>query len=535
MMTNKITFGGIIVIISLATFLTYIATSNGLCLATDGYGYLYHARLFKLWWVAENASPIDKKLLADLLYFCGNLLKHWPPLYSFLLLAAGWFSDPYIAGRFLHLLFPVIIGILIFLTFRLFNKPYIHIFFTTAVILLAPHILVFDWFVLSEFLFFILQLSVMLSFSKYLYSKNDFHLLLTACFISLAGLTRYIGIAMAPALVTAIFYLNLKRMQRTSVITILFCVLLCILPVIIFISLPFSDNEIELVARRYFVWDPPNLLLLLGITCRSLILSLSPAWVPFPAKTIFAFCVMIFCFYIIRRLACEQKKNPPSPTIKQFQFFIGACITYYLLLILGFAFFCSDHFFVGINTRFMAPLFIWSVFFIGIMGSNEEKIKGNLWRKKLFIFIPLSILIIIYAWGSMIIALRTKDRNTYTTKLWKEDSVWHYLRNASHIKYIVSNEPGQVCHYSGIPAFVLPNRYLFSTYQDNNNAFLKYMNQLREMLHKKHGVVLYFNPNINEQQEILQNVGVIHISDCIRLLNLRVDRQTENCVILTPD
>ena len=515
--------------------LTYIATLNGLFLVSDGYGYLSLARLTKLFLNDISSNTIDKDLLGILMGLYGGALKHWPPLYSMVLSTIGWFNDPYVAARYLHLFFPVLIGLLTFMIFRQHRKSYKRIFFATALILLAPFILVFNWFPISEFLFFILQLLVMLIFSKYLYSQKTVHLLLTAFFIGLACLTRYIGIAMIPAIVVTTLYLNSRYLFKTSFLTILFCVLLCLIPVALFVLFPFSGNDFSLSSRNYFVWAPPDLFIFFWITIQSLLLCLSPAWFPFYVKILCSSFTAVIFFVAIRSQLQDQTHYPPPPAVIQFQYFIGACICFYVLTVLCFSFFCIDKFFLGLNSRYLAPILVWLIFLFGMMGPDESNRTDNLSKNKKFMYIGLLVIIFIYTWSSSVLAVKTNNKNILITKRLKQDPVWSFIKHSPNIKCIISNEAGKAFHYSGIPAFALPNQYIFETSKDKKKSFLEYMHRLKQILNKYNGIVIYFNPYLNEQPEIAIMSGTVSVEECLTLLDLQIKMQTENCQILIPE
>ncbi|MEW6079445.1 MAG: hypothetical protein AB1724_16685 [Thermodesulfobacteriota bacterium] len=532
-MKTKISIAGIVIVICIATILTYIATRNGLCLAIDGYWYLYMARFIKRFWRISSLSTFDKTLFNNLLLFYGDAIKSWPPFYSILLAITGWTSDPYKAGRLLHLIFPGSIGFMICLLFRQHQKSYARSFFAISLILVSPPIVYFNCFVLSESLFIFLQLLIMITISHYLNSQNNLFLFLSAFFVCIACMTKYFGIAVVPALAIMTWYANRKSSFFRCFSLCILCVLVSALPVIVFMVLPIGDNTFELVGGRPLFLKTPNLLLFTGVTLQSIIQYLSPLKGPFLLKIIFASGVASLSIMLVIWELRHQLRYPPSQGIIQLQLFIGLCIIGYFFMVLLLSFLYHDNVFNGLNTRYLAPLFMWAVILIGVMGADESCLTLNRSFKRFFFSFIFFILIAVYLYDASWMACKINKQNEYSTKLWKGDTVWHYIHNTSNTSYILSNEPSKVSHYAGIPAFLIPNRYFLSISR-SFNTYEEHMYHLKQMLKQNSGVVLYFNPYLNEQPEISIILGSPSVEECIQLLDLEIVARTENCLILRP-
>lgn len=193
LLNREFLMGAIAFIASLLFF--YIVQSNNLGYSQDSMAYWEGAKNIK----AGNGYIFDT----------GELINHWPPLYSSILAITSYVTNTEViyAGIYLHAI--LLIGV-IFIFNRILNelkiKKYLSIFIIVLIFISAPF-KIFLW-QLSEGLFIFLVLSSYYFFLLWLRDGSKKSLIITAIFTGLLFLTRFAGIGFIAAYILSIYFFN---------------------------------------------------------------------------------------------------------------------------------------------------------------------------------------------------------------------------------------------------------------------------------------------------------------------------------------
>ncbi|MFP4040041.1 MAG: ArnT family glycosyltransferase [Desulfosudaceae bacterium] len=536
LLSRKLPVIGIMAVLMTATLLTWIVTGHGLAIEGDGYYYINAARIMAASLGMGGVAPVAPDLLQEIIDYYAYVRELWPPLYPALLAAVSFSADPYPAGRWLHLIFPAVIGILTWMIVYRNKKSNSRAFWAIALILLSPEILRLNHFVFSESLFLILQLAALLTVSYYLRTRRRAWLVMTVILIALAGLTRYIGVMMAPALAWTVWRINQDRtfFQRTA--QSLWCVLFSVLPIALYMFSTILYSRTLYVAGRSLAWDWPlaKALIFFKKSLNAPILYLTPADWPRTAQIVLALSAVAAIIVLFVHQKKKQRRHPPAGSVLELQNFIKACLVIYLVMASLLALYL-DHMlcYTGITTRHFAPLFVWLVIFAVMTGPDSGAASG----KNSARFMPA--LAAVLAVGLISVSLVESTVNAFENRhipiekrqLWEKSSALARVRDMKPTPWLVSNLPGEMFQYLKTPVFALPSRYDFFKAQ-TNPIYGEQMDQLRQLLHQHDGIVLYFDPGLRFPPEVA--LQATSLKECQDLLYLEVFFRDEICVVLRP-
>jgi hypothetical protein len=222
---------GTIAFIASLLFL-HIVHSNNLGFSPDSMAYL------------EGAKNI--KTGNGFIYNNGDLINHWPPLYSLILAISSFITntDLLYTGKYLHTV--LIIGV-IFVFNRILNElrinKYLSIFIIVLILISAPF-KIFLW-QLSEGLFIFLLLSSFYCFALWLKDRSRKYLILTAIFSGLFFLTRFAGIGFIAAYILSIYFFSIGSNSKKikNVFLFLIPLFLIITPWLLYAK--FMDSDLQ--------------------------------------------------------------------------------------------------------------------------------------------------------------------------------------------------------------------------------------------------------------------------------------------------
>ena len=534
--TDVFPVAGIIIVITLGVVFSAIITDQGLGIEGDGYYYINAARVIAAHWGAGVPGGVDRTLLKEITDYYVYLMELWPIFYPALLAAVGFSADPYPAGRWLHLTFPVVIGLLLWLIVYANKHSHKRAFLAVALVLLSPHILRLNCFVFSEMPFLILQLLSLSAVGYYLRNKGVAWLIAAVFFIGLAGLTRYIGVVMALALGITVWRTNPGRAFFRRLMISIACVLLGVLPGILYMFSSVIYGKTLYVAGRSLVlkWPLVKAVLFFKKSVRSVELYLSPLFISGKLQILFVLLAAAAIIILFIHQAKKQRRCPPAANVLRLQGYITACVIIYVLLTSFLALFL-DHMlcFTGITPRHFAPLFVWLVVLVLLTGPAPGK-AGECGREPLitrFAGLFVIILLATFLAASFITALQNRGIAAEARKVWQESTVLEYVRKNEGSEWLVSNMPGELFHYLRKPVFALPSHYDFFKAQENP-YYAQQMSQIQRLLHQHNGLVLYFNPYLYLPHEAAYQATTP--KECMDMLDLEVLYQDKTGMIMNP-
>ena len=538
-MTSLIAIIGIIGVTAAATTLTWMATAYGLSLMVDSHCYLGVARVMSAFFGIGPAYLLDENLLRELGHHYAYIIRQWPHLYPVLLSAAAVIlsADPYAAGRWLHILFPVITAGLVWMIVYRNRKSHLPAFVAVAVVLLSPSMLKLVYGVYSEVPFILFQLAAMLAVSCYLENRRYPALIMAVLFVALACITRYAGVVMVVALAATVWQANSEQPMRRKLTISLFCLVLSTLPLAIYMLYPvISGQALEIGGRTFaWYWTSVKALIFLRNTLFAPLFYFMPFWIPKAGQYIFAVYATLAIAVLIVHRTGQQRRYPPQERVRQLQNFIKLCLAgYFFLLFFYGLFFDPRAGFKGVPPRLLAPVFVWCVVLAAIIGAAPGGVAtGHKTRfRPFFIYGFLAVLIVVYFIGAVHLTVQNRETIKSQNSHWQNAPVKKYVqREIGDVPWIVTNLPGEVFHYWGMPAFLLPLHYDFINMKENT-GFREEMAQSRLLLHRHNGMVLYFDPYVYYHPQVAaQDAG---LDECLDLLDLEITFRNENCVVLRP-
>lgn len=539
-LTDSLAIIGIMVAVATATILTWMATAYGLSLMVDSHCYLGLARVISARFGIGPDYLLNENLLRELGQHYAYIIRQWPHFYAVLLSAAAVVlsTDPYAAGRWLHILFPVIGAGLIWLIVYRNRKSHLPAFVAVAVVLLSPSMLNLVYGVYSEVPFILFQLAALLAVNGYLKSGRYPALIMAVLFVALACITRYAGVVMAVALAATVWQANRERRLPRKLTLSLLCLGLSVLPLAVYMLYPvIAGQALEIGGRSFaWYWTPVKALIFFRNTLFAPFFYFMPFWIPKAGQYAFAVYTATAVAVLIVHRVGQQRQRPPQETVLQLQNFITLCLAgYFCLLFFYGLFFDPRAGFKGVPPRLLAPVFVWCVILTAIIGPSPGRGRPvcAFRFRPLFAYSFIAVLIVVYAVGAVHLTVRNRDTVRKENSHWQNTSVKRYVQNEiGDVPWIVTNMPGEVFHYWGMPAFLLPLHYDFINMRENT-GFPEQMAQSRLLLHRHNGMVLYFNPYVYYHPQVAaQDAG---LDECLTLLDLEITFRNETCVVLRPE
>jgi len=527
---------GIIAVIVMATGFTAIMTGSGLAIEGDGYYYINAARIMAASLGMGEMVHLPPDLLREYIRFHAFARELWPPFYPALLAAVSFSADPYVAGRWLHLAFPAVMGLLLWLIFIQNGKTRGRALAAVALVLLSPPLLRLNSFMFSETPFLILQVLTLLAVGGYLRRKKISWLAAAIVFIALACLTRYIGVVMALALACLLWRIHREMAFFRRLGLVLTCVALCLLPVTLYMLSSILYGQTLYVAGRSLALDWPlvKIFVFFKKSISSSFLYLAPEWWPRLIRYGFVLLASAGILLFAVRQFRTQSRQPAAEHVRQLQTYIAFCLVIYVVLTSLLALFL-DHMlcYTGITARHFAPVFIWLVVLLlltGPAGPPAADVSTSLFPRLLPGILAAGLILASLS-GSIATTARHRDMSAGSQNAWKNSTALAYVRHLRDTPWLVSNLPGEIFHYLRVPVFALPAHYDFFKAQENHR-YERQMAYLRKLLHQHDGMVLYFNLWLYRPPEAAAQAT--SLEECLERLDLEVFYRERSCLILTP-
>lgn len=215
----------------------------GIGLTTDSIEYI---------WSAENLrNGIGLGRLTGSGVF--KPMTHWPPFYSLVItLFTGFGLDGYTAARLIGGIALILFVWLCFIVARKMSSITAALV-GCAILLLSPTTWVVFLFALTEPLYMVLFLAAVLCFSRLISGGKTIWLYLAASFISLAILTRYVGVVLIPVVLLPYLVLNWKNWKKSMLHSAGFTVV-AILPILSWVL--YNQFRYQNATNRYLAVNP---------------------------------------------------------------------------------------------------------------------------------------------------------------------------------------------------------------------------------------------------------------------------------------
>lgn len=430
----------------LGTFLVLYATPQGLGLSDDSIAYIAGARSilsgngYHAIWLASN-KPVT----------------HFPPGFSSILALLGLSGlDPLRGTRFINsLLFGANTFLLGLLGWRMTKSQVagilLALLFSFNASLFRVHAAA-----MSEPLYILLSLVSFLLFDYYFESQRKRWLILAGCFVGMAYLTRYAGLALLATFLVALILL--RETWRSS----LSRSLIFIASVLPWIAAWSIRNKLaaDNATNRMLVYHPltPENIQI-GIYNFSEFLVPIEAWrrALIKAPNLFVVIFSVLALVLLLWVAYKGLKKfiqpvaqPPeilSFTSALYIFGYFASIVSSMLL-----FDASTKFKPRINSPIYVSLLILLVYFIFWLSQK----RAVTWRG-LAAAITIFILALSVYDMSLAVAQLRKGGQGYASFVWFDSEAMAFLRDLPQGMGIYSNQPGPVYLYTDRPGYVLPD------------------------------------------------------------------------------
>lgn len=436
-------------------------TSNGIGLTTDSIIYIDGSR--------QISSGNFKELSA-----------HYPPFYSVLLSIASFLSqDIFYNVRVAHVLCLVVhFFLLSYILYKETEKDIIFTFLGISFFATSHSFLYIHSMAWSESFFTFFALIGL--YSLYLYIKHNSPLLLlfvSAFFLSLALLTRYVGITLIIAGSLSILLLSASTLKKKIIHS--FCFILVIFSTI---AMWFIRNIAygSSFGNRELVYHPIHI---------SKLYDALYAFIDFffyPVANWFVFPAVVACYFILS-LFLLIKKRTKTYTFCHVLFLFQ--ITYCIFLFFSLTFFDSH---TPIDTRILFPV-LETILLSVVLGGHLFYVKIRF--KTFFIVVLLVLMFPIYInhYGQKILyksQFSAKNFN-YASTVWKSSDIIHYLANSKNTVEIFTNGPDVLKLYLGIKAQRLP-KIIDPITRLENREYSSQIDLMVKQLINDNAIIVYF-------------------------------------------
>lgn len=452
-----------------AFFIIYLASRNfGLGTTSDSVEYIVASKSFN-----------DGK---GFLMLNNQPMVWWPPVYPILLgLVSKIFSaDTLNTARNLNSL---LFGITVFLSGVLIHRNIKSSFLFTGLctisILLSFQIIQMALMALTELLFICLVLFCFVFLESYMKENKTKYLIILAIFVSLAALTRYIGIILIPWVVLNILIVSNKSLNE-KIRHILLFMLISSLPVLVWIARNYIQSG-TLFGYRFPVEYSlgQNLLYILNV--------FSAWYVPFNLRNSpYLFSILLTITAVIIVITLREALKNQKQISKFYPYFI-----FVLLYLLFIVYIIMNMGIEQVSKRLLAPIYIpltIIMFFIVFEFSHLITTRVKTSALQILPYAAISIFILMNYKGTQSgIIDFSMNGEGFTSKKWRESKVIAYSQQN---KILSSNN----LVYSNFPDAI----YVLTNFKSEKTAGPQKLNEDIERYRnvwpkRKNAFVLWFN------------------------------------------
>ncbi len=444
-------------------------TTWGAGLSPDSLNYIQSAK-----------KIIDGKSLA-------NLPTHWPPLYPIILAASKMLSgDILFNAKWLQLIiYCTNICVFTFILYKITNRSLVIAITSLALIASSQVFLSLHAMVLTEALFLLLSLAGIHYISTF-FSQNENikYLVLSAVFIGLAQLTRYLGVTLEITALFSIMIFSKKSLSKKISISLIH-VIISMTPILLWFGKPFFEKGD--VGNRITAFHP--------ITHEKLFSGFSHflGWFSLPHTFWYLSLPLIFLsFSVFYKLFIPNERYDISDACRLHIISNIFVLVYVPVLLLSISFYDAH---TPLSNRILFPLYVF--FFLGIVCTVHTLISNKRLLFVRYIGYVLLILLITLTIKQKTIqnsyVLYTKEKGIgLASKKWKQSPIINWLKELNGTVIIYSNDPKSIELYSGKKAKMIP-RHTNTITKKRNEKFVNQMNRLVQKIIGGKGVIIYFS------------------------------------------
>lgn len=422
----------------------------------------------------------------------GSTYIYWPPLLPILLALMGLFGlDCLDAARYVN---AISFGLIVFCSsfwIRENIKFGSLVLFGSFGVLLSVPVLIVSNYVWSEPIFILFSFLSLYILGKYLASQKSKLLFLSAIFVALACLTRYIGITIVfTGLLLLLFRRNKNFFSRLIDSTIFGFI--SILPITAWIVRNYMISS-TLTGERF----PSSFTLPQIFNSTFDIIS---QWLLF-TKMPSMLRILIVCFLLISLIvilvAIKRRNKNCSKNTHLLQILP---LFAFLLVYISFLFVCGLTTNISeINNRIMSPIYVPLILLLIFSIDNIRRFPSRKFHKQFLSYILIIgfCLWLIYPLQGTIKAIAYYNKNGagYSSPLWHNSNLVLYLKENPLHGQIYSNVPGAIYILTGMPAKQIPRKRPENSPVSIINDLLQFKKSLSS---GKDTYVVWFNNKYND-------------------------------------
>jgi hypothetical protein len=442
----------------------YLTTAWGAGLTTDSLSYLQGARS-----ILKNGD-------------LSGLGSHWPPLYFLLIsLSISLFQDPLAAIRWLQILTMAANVLLVaFVLYKATGRSLVASFTGTVVFITSKTVLWVHCMAWSEAFFCLLALAGVYFLAEYIREQEKiFLLVVSACFIGLAFVTRYVGITLIATGIAALLLWDRKKIFHRIGISIFFGFISSV-PMLVWMIRNLLINQAA--TDRDFIFHPvPMQKIAFGLRLLS-------RWLFLPENSpilLLGVCFLLLAGYIYSLKILSGKEYDWNRMLE-------ICFIF-VVIYLGFILFSISFFdaHTPLDQRILYPVYVF--FFVGVILLYDRLSKITQFNK-LSIFIPILLLFISfkqYSGQQFFIYNAIENGLGFSSRQWVQSDILHWLKNIPPTTVIYTNGPDPITIYTDRKSIMIP----LHTYPVNKKKNLKFdaeIDKMKEDLINNNGVIVYF-------------------------------------------
>ena len=386
----------------------------------------------------------------------GYQTAHYPPAYPGLLAVAGAFTDDMMgATRWLHaFLFAANAGLVGVIVYLAAGRSTLAMLFSVLVFTSSAALLQIHSVAWSEAAFITFSLAAFLTLALYIAKQRVWMLLASAIFLGLAMTTRYVGVALLPAMIACLIFADtrsLKNRIRDGFILSL----VSFAPMALFllhnlmsvgssgnrelVFHPVTEKHIErLIHTLYDFWIP----ITMDVKLKALQLALAAG-------------LLIIAVGILYK---NRRRSAPEPGIgKTLVIFTAAfCATYVLFLLVSISL-VDAH--TPLDSRILSPMYVFLPPFVISVGWTAAKIGNRTWLWSGLLGLLL-FSVGANATEALPFAIRMhNDGIGYTSRSWRHSESVLFVTSLKDERKIFSNGADAIGFLTAKQADYLPARY----------------------------------------------------------------------------
>ncbi len=414
----------------------------------------------------------------------------FPPLYPILLSLIGLFGvDPLDGAKWLNvILFGSNITLVGFIIKKHSRSSWASIF-GSFLMLTSVDVLLVHSMVMTESVFIFFALLGMLFMANYVTEKtqNIVHLVACSIVISLAFLTRYIGVTLVIVGLIGIFLFGEKRFSRRVIDCLIFAIISCS-PMIIWMARNLFVAQ-TLTDKKVFFHPCTYGQIRFGLVTASE--WLLPASTPGVIRAIVLLGVIVglFILAVLHKTGKHRNDRVNEYFEKTTQLIITFLVCYIGVLFFCISFVDAD---VIMDQRILSPVF----FSLVILGTCLVHKFWSFTDRMHAFKVGLIVLCIAFAGfylfrGATWVIHSFDQGHGYGSKVWRYSETIEQIRALPARIPIFSNGADAVYILTGRFAYPIPAKMNPTSGQINDN-YLSELNKMRDELERKDGVLVYF-------------------------------------------